>query len=177
MTIFDLSKYFGQYGYDNNRNFVPFYGNRGQDLFGNFWQFSRNMEYCGIKANNVEALYHAMKFPDEIRKKFNKLGPLEAFHLSRRYKNYIRKDWDEIKEDIMLDLLRIKFRKPICSLVLLLTGSKYLVEHNPVKGRDSFWSDDNDGSGKNRLGILLMKIRRELFGMALLRSQKTILNG
>lgn len=60
--------------------------------------------------------------------------------------------------------VRIKFKIPLYTIILLQTGSKYLVEHNPVKERDSYWSDDNDGSGKNKLGELLMKIRREHFG-------------
>jgi predicted NAD-dependent protein-ADP-ribosyltransferase YbiA (DUF1768 family) len=48
---------------------------------------------------------------------------------------------------------------------LLATKDAYLVEHNPVKGRDAIWSDDNDGSGRNMLGILLME-RREALGGA-----------
>ena len=53
------------------------------------------------------------------------------------------------------------------ALILLSTGNKYLVEHNPIKGRDNFWSDDHDGNRQNKLGILLMKIRGELFGISI----------
>lgn len=42
---------------------------------------------------------------------------------------------------------------------LLATGSARLVEHTK---RDAYWGDGGDGSGKNRLGILLMEIRDRL---------------
>jgi predicted NAD-dependent protein-ADP-ribosyltransferase YbiA (DUF1768 family) len=44
------------------------------------------------------------------------------------------------------------------------TGQSLLVEHNPVKGRDAFWSDDFDGTGKNMLGTLWMEIRSVMRG-------------
>ena len=47
---------------------------------------------------------------------------------------------------------------------LLATGQAYLVEHNPVKGRDDVWSDNHDGSGQNKLGRLLMERRGVLGG-------------
>ena len=161
---FDFSKYYGQYGYYPEKNFVVFYGNKGQDLLGNFWPMPKNISYNGVKANNIEALYHSAKFPLKISKKFNGLTAIKSFFLSRKYKKYVRQDWELVKEDVMLDLLRIKFHNPLCALVLLATGSRYLVEHNPIKGRDNYWSDDHNGTGLNRLGILLMKIRKELHG-------------
>jgi predicted NAD-dependent protein-ADP-ribosyltransferase YbiA (DUF1768 family) len=44
------------------------------------------------------------------------------------------------------------------------TGDSFLVEHNLVKGRDTFWSDDFDGTGKNMLGTLWMELRSEMRG-------------
>ena len=43
--------------------------------------------------------------------------------------------------------------------VLLGTGDALLVEHTE---RDSYWGDGGDGSGKNRLGHILMSVRDEL---------------
>ena len=43
--------------------------------------------------------------------------------------------------------------------MLLDTGDRKLVEHTT---RDSYWGDGGDGSGQNRLGKLLMKLREEL---------------
>merc|ERR1712232_490534 len=44
------------------------------------------------------------------------------------------------------------------------TGDSYLIEHNAVAGRDSIWSDNNLGDGKNWLGLQLMIIRDGLQG-------------
>ena len=43
--------------------------------------------------------------------------------------------------------------------ILLGTGDAQLVEHTT---NDSYWGDGGDGSGKNRLGQLLMSVREEL---------------
>lgn len=183
---FDFSKYFGQYGFDKNKDFVAFYGNKGQDLFGNFWRcqsmsqshtgkLSKYIEYNGVKADNVEALYQSAKFSGELKKKFNKLTPLQAFFLSRKHKSEVRSDWDDIKGEIMFELLRLKFKSPLLMLILLSTGDRYLVEHNPVKGRDEYWSDNHDGSGKNTLGLLLMKLRGEFFGTGIVHKSKDYL--
>lgn len=42
---------------------------------------------------------------------------------------------------------------------LLETGEVRLVEHC---ARDSYWGDGGNGKGKNRLGVLLMRLRAEL---------------
>jgi len=47
---------------------------------------------------------------------------------------------------------------------LLLTSDRRLVEHSLT---DSYWGDDWDGSGQNRLGILLMELRAELREMSI----------
>lgn len=40
-----------------------------------------------------------------------------------------------------------------------LTGDAKLVEHTE---NDDYWGDGGDGSGRNMLGQLLMKVRRKL---------------
>lgn len=162
---FDISQYFKQYNYNSELPFVPFYGNKGQDLFGNFWIMSKQLTYCNVTANNTEALYHSAKFIDlKIKQKFNDISPIKAFYLSRFYHKFIREDWNKIKDKVMLEILRLKFYTGISAIVLLATGNKFLVEHTPIKGRDSYWSDNFDGSGQNKLGLLLMQIREELGG-------------
>ncbi len=60
----------------------------------------------------------------------------------------------------MYDVLKAKFtqHKELKKL-LLDTEDKILVEHTE---NDNYWGDGGDGKGKNKLGKLLMKIRREL---------------
>ncbi|OWK40537.1 GTP cyclohydrolase II [Fimbriiglobus ruber] len=60
----------------------------------------------------------------------------------------------------MLDALRAKFSQhEEMKAALLGTGDAKLVEHT---ANDDYWGDGGDGSGKNRLGQLLMRVRDEL---------------
>ena len=71
-----------------------------------------------------------------------------------------RNDWESIKQDVMYKALLAKFTQHDCLRKLLLrTEERKLVEHSPY---DSYWGDGGDGTGKSRLGELLMRLRREL---------------
>ena len=59
----------------------------------------------------------------------------------------------------MLQALRKKFVQPALREILLGTAGRELVEASPG---DSFWGSGRDGSGSNRLGHLLMRLREEL---------------
>jgi ribA/ribD-fused uncharacterized protein len=60
----------------------------------------------------------------------------------------------------MLRALRAKFNQhPYLRSQLLETGNAYLVERTM---NDGYWADGGDGSGRNRLGELLMQVREEL---------------
>lgn len=59
----------------------------------------------------------------------------------------------------MKDGLRLKFsQNPHLLEKLMSTGDRVIVEHTV---NNSYWGDGGDGSGKNRLGILLMEVREE----------------
>jgi ribA/ribD-fused uncharacterized protein len=159
-NIYDLNRWFQQYGYHSELSFVAFYGNKGQDLFGNFYECHDSMTYNGITARNSEALYQGSKFTDpELKQKFNNLKGIQAFFLARKMTKYVRPDWNQIKRNIMKEILEIKFSDPVYAFALIVTADRYLVEHCPVKGRDNYWSDNKDGSGQNELGKILMEIR------------------
>ena len=81
----------------------------------------------------------------------------------------IRKDWDEVKDNVMRRVVYQKFfqNEKLRSL-LLSTGDKLIYEHT---SRDSYWADghprDNPnvhGDGKNMLGIILEEVRYILGG-------------
>ena len=75
-----------------------------------------------------------------------------------------REGWDGMKDGIMLGLLRKKFSDPKKAGLLLATGRRRLIEGN-IWG-DRYWGacQDEDGQwvGENRLGELLMEVRRDL---------------
>ncbi|AMV24280.1 Swarming motility protein YbiA [Gemmata sp. SH-PL17] len=86
--------------------------------------------------------------------------PSDAANMGRSRKLPLRRDWESVKDQIMLDALRAKFTQhDDLKAILLGTGDAKLVEHT---ANDSYWADGGDGGGKNRLGQLLMRLREEL---------------
>jgi ribA/ribD-fused uncharacterized protein len=74
----------------------------------------------------------------------------------------LREDWEDVKEDVMLDLLRTKFA-PGSKLALRLISTRGLVLEEGNTWGDTYWGVDlHSGEGKNRLGVLLMQVRGEL---------------
>lgn len=71
-----------------------------------------------------------------------------------------RSDWERVKVNVMLEVLRCKFRQNgICRDVLLATNEQKLIERSKY---DKFWGQTQDGVGENTLGKLLVIIREEL---------------
>ncbi len=71
-----------------------------------------------------------------------------------------RADWDQVKDEVMERAVLEKFKMhPEIRQQLLETGDELLVENSPV---DYYWGCGEDGSGKNRLGEILMAVRSHL---------------
>lgn len=70
-----------------------------------------------------------------------------------------RFDWEQVKEGVMLQLLRDKFGSNPLRKALLDTGDAELIEGNTWG--DRYWGVCK-GVGQNRLGVLLMQVREEL---------------
>jgi ribA/ribD-fused uncharacterized protein len=89
-------------------------------------------------------------------------SPMIAARMGRDRKKPLRRDWESVKDDIMREAVLAKFTQhPDLLKLLLATGDAHLVEHTP---RDAYWGDGGDGSGKNRLGEILMQVRDQLRG-------------
>lgn len=67
--------------------------------------------------------------------------------------------WDAIKVDMMMKVLRAKFTNVHLRGLLLSTGDAELVESSY---KDNYWGDGGDGRGLNMLGKCLMQLRDEL---------------
>lgn len=74
----------------------------------------------------------------------------------------LRADWEQIKLDVMLRMLRMKFRRGSeLAARLLATGDAELIEGN--YWNDTYWGYSlQKGVGENHLGRLLMQVRSEL---------------
>lgn len=83
-----------------------------------------------------------------------------AARVGRERGRSVRTDWDSVRDNAMLAILRAKFTQHASLLsVLASTKCARLIEHT---ANDSYWADGGDGSGRNRLGELLEQHRDEL---------------
>ena len=84
----------------------------------------------------------------------------EAQRIAYANRDKRRKDWDEVKVDIMEELLRLKVEQnPYVKKKLLQTEDYLIVEDSP---KDSFWGWGPNRDGENHLGKLWMELRDEL---------------
>lgn len=126
--------------------------------FSNF--YSQGFELNGHYWPTVEHYFQAQKFLDaDYRKTIRRArSPKQAKGLGQSRAVALRADWEEAKEQVMLEALRLKFSHAELKKALVDTGDKKLVEHSPC---DRYWGCGWDGAGKNRLGALLMQVREE----------------
>ena len=139
-------------------------------IFDNEYAFLSNFyespfEVDGITYPTVEHFFQAMKSKDvEGRKKIAAAPtPGKAKRLGRTIE--LRKDWEEIKVDVMKFGLTEKFRIPKLREKLLATGNEELIEGN--FHHDNTWGNClcakcQNKPGRNMLGMLLMKVREEI---------------
>ncbi|MEB3338341.1 MAG: NADAR family protein [Leptolyngbyaceae bacterium] len=86
--------------------------------------------------------------------------PKDAANLGRDRALPLRPDWEQVKDDIMRQAVLCKFQTHAdIRAILLSTGEKVLVENSPI---DYYWGCGKDGSGKNKLGLILMEVRESL---------------
>lgn len=133
------------------------------DAYGDFSNFSKHpIVLKGKEWKTTEHYFQAQKFAGTEYEEEVRLckGPFSAAQMGRRRDLPLRKDWENVKESIMMEALVAKVDQyPEIGRLLLSTGDKEIVEHT---ANDSYWADGGDGSGKNRLGVLWMLLREEL---------------
>jgi ribA/ribD-fused uncharacterized protein len=107
----------------------------------------------------VEHAFQAMKsLNTDTRLKISQApGPKQAKYMGREV--LLRLDWDDVKLDVMKDILKVKFSDPKLKDLLIGTRQAHLAESNTWG--DRFWGQV-DGVGHNHLGKLLMQIREGL---------------
>jgi len=125
--------------------------------FTNFVLYPIDLD--GKRWPSSEHYFQAQKFGGghaELIEKIRKASTCrDAFLLSRTAPS--RKDWDEIKDQIMERAVLAKFTQhPSLKQRLLFTGQRLLIEHT---ANDNYWGDGGDSTGLNILGKLLMQYR------------------
>lgn len=127
-------------------------------FLSNFYEC--DIELDGLVYANAESAFQAYKTLDmEERKQFIDCKPGTSKKLGRKVK--LRDDWEDIKCGVMFKVLYNKFtQNPELKQKLVDTYGYLLVEGN--NWNDCYWGISNrTGNGKNRLGMILMLLRRE----------------
>lgn len=118
---------------------------------------------------NAECAYQAQKTTDmKLREVFQNLSAYAAKSLGRSLK--LRDDWEQVKDQEMLAIVRRKFQQPTLREKLGHTGYKYLVEGN--NWHDVYWGvcdgkckhipqHPGIAMGRNVLGKILEQVRSE----------------
>lgn len=126
------------------------------------------LEVAGMEVRTTEALYHALKFPHlpgVQRTILNEVSPMSAKMKAKPHAREIRRDWEEVKVEVMRWCLKVKLVLHITRFgrILLSTGDRDIVERSH---KDRFWGavpgEPGVLVGANQLGGLLVELRGEL---------------
>jgi len=140
-------------------------------FLSNFYQCF--ITYKGITYSSAEAAFQAQKTLDVSEQvKFITMTPSEAKKFGRKVK--LRDDWENVKYQIMYDIVLTKFtQNDHLKKLLLETGDAELVEGN--WWNDTYWGRCR-GIGKNNLGKILTGVRSYIrsiqYAMYLLHDMK-----
>ena len=134
-------------------------------LFRNEYYYLSNMYPCVLKLRihgkpyifkSAESAFQSMKNPSRISE-FVELNGYDAKKLGKRVN--IRPDWNDVKDTMMLNILRAKFMQNPDLQKRLMLSTYEIVEDN--SWGDTYWGVCN-GTGQNKLGVILMQVREEL---------------
>jgi ribA/ribD-fused uncharacterized protein len=143
------------------RQEIHFY--RTADEYGCFSNFyAAPIKLDGHTWRTSEHYFQAQKFAGTPREEEIRLAnsPSIAARMGRSRKHRLRPDWEHVKDNVMRKAVLAKFSQHAdLRAILLGTGDALLVEHT---GNDDYWGDGGDGSGRNRLGEILVSVREEL---------------
>lgn len=136
---------------------------RINDKYGCFSNFSHHKFILeGNIWKTSEHYFQAQKFHNSRYEEVIRLldNPMEVAKMGRDRNLPLRKDWEEVKDSVMKRANLEKFKQNTEILeILFSTGNEKIVE-NTVN--DYYWGCGKNGTGKNKLGIILMEVREEL---------------
>ncbi len=140
---------------------IEFY--KVNDEYGCFSNFSKHgFELGGKYWMTSEHYFQAKKFIENEYEEQVRMSstPMEAANKGRDRNRPLRKDWEEVKDDIMRIAVLEKFKvNDDAKKILLSTGEEEIIEKTTD---DYYWGSGKDGTGKNMLGKILMEVREIL---------------
>ena len=125
--------------------------------------YPSELEMDGQTFPTVEHAYQAAKSNSFTEQEWIRSSATPGIAKRRGREVSLRKDWEEVKIEIMTDLIWLKFEQNLGLRKMLLdTGSVVLVEgnfwHDNIWGA-CFCSECTEKKGKNMLGFILMMVR------------------
>ena len=130
---------------------------------GCFSNFSRHgFELDGFYWPTSEHYFQAQKFIGTPHAEAVRTAktPRQAADIGRERTRPLRADWEQVKDDVMRRAVLRKFEAhPDIRAILLSTGDEDIVENAPG---DYYWGCGKDGTGQNKLGLILMEVRKRL---------------
>jgi hypothetical protein len=125
----------------------------------------KELTYKGKTYQSSEHAYQACKATNEEDHEYVRMSPTPNEAKKRGQKIAVRPDWDDIKINMMLEILTEKFKDEELKQLLLATGDSYLEETN--YWHDCFWGvctcdTCQHYKSQNNLGKLLMILRKRL---------------
>lgn len=116
------------------------------------------VKYKGLTFESTEAAFQAQKEINEQNKiKYCNVPPNVAKSYGRKAK--LRHDWEQVKDQIMYEVVKAKFEQNPDFAELLLKVNEEIVEDNTW--HDTYWGRCN-GIGQNKLGLILTRVKEEL---------------
>lgn len=118
--------------------------------------------YRGVPYKTIEHAYHAQRYTDPkiVQDIVCAETPEQAWAVSQTYKSQQIPGFNENKLAVMEELFRAKLdQHPDVRRALVASEDLVIVKHEP---RDAWWGDGPDGSGRNEMGKLWMRLRDEL---------------
>lgn len=118
--------------------------------------------------SNVEAAFQYFKTrsPEQRQKIYNCVKASDArYQGSEKAGCVMRKDWYDMREAVMLAVLKAKYMQNYYLRKWLLeTDKAELIELAPWD-KELFWGTDDNGNGENKSGQLTMQVREWLSEM------------
>ncbi len=143
---------------------IYFYSTR-EEPYGCFSNFSAHgFELDGCWWSTSEHYFQAQKFittdPDWFEQVKAVESPMKAANMGRSRQHPMRADWEAIKDQVMYQAVLAKFTgNSEIQKILLNTDEEEIIEK--ALG-DYYWGCGKDGSGQNKLGQILMRVRAEI---------------
>lgn len=153
-------------------NIIHGFSSNKHEFLSNFYacrmEFSNDIDPDGRYYPTLEHAYQAAKATNVDDMKFVYWADTPADAKRRGRIIPVRKDWEKIKDDVMLKLLRIKFENTEMRNRLIETareGFEGFCEDN--WWHDNYWGDCHCPAcanipGQNKLGKMLAQVRSEI---------------